>query len=158
MIQWKLLTYMISVVWYLFIRTVFTVGRSWKSSGMILEKTTWVWFPARVSAVYSKLFWINDLVFQFLMKHLHIAIFLTKYQLSKGVQLYGINSAIFSHFFFVLLNRFSQSKEKPILGYVCKVADIVYKTYVICISWTNLSPFRSIFRNRLRSSDNYFSI
>ena len=41
-------------------------------SGMITEKMTWVRFPARISAVYSKLFPINETVFQFLIKRLHI--------------------------------------------------------------------------------------
>ena len=39
---------------------------------MIPEKMTWVRFPARISAVYSKLLPINDLVFEFLIKHLHL--------------------------------------------------------------------------------------
>ena len=39
---------------------------------MIHKKATWVRFPARISAAYSKLFRIDDIVFQFLIKHVHI--------------------------------------------------------------------------------------
>ena len=34
--------------------------KSWWFSGMIPEKVTWVRFPARINAVYSKLPSIND--------------------------------------------------------------------------------------------------
>ena len=37
---------------------------------MIPEKVIWVQFPSRISTVHSKLLPINDLIFQFLIKHL----------------------------------------------------------------------------------------
>ena len=39
---------------------------------MIPKRVTWIRFPAKISVVYSKLIAINDLVFQFSIKHLHI--------------------------------------------------------------------------------------
>ena len=40
---------------------------------MMSEKVTLVWFPAKISAVFCKLFPINALIFRFLIKHLHIS-------------------------------------------------------------------------------------
>ena len=55
---------------------------------MIPEKMTGFQFPARTSAVYSKLYPINDLVFQVLNKHYMFPIkFLTEYQIRKYIQL-----------------------------------------------------------------------
>ena len=56
--------------------------RSLWSSGMIPEKMTWVWFPARISTVYSKPLPINDLVFQFLIKYWHIGSYKFSYRIS----------------------------------------------------------------------------
>ena len=54
-------------------QTVLAVSRqrSWWSSGMIPNRVTWIQSPARISIVYSKLLQINNLDFQFLIKHWH---------------------------------------------------------------------------------------
>ena len=49
---------------------------------MIPKKVTWVQFPARISTVYSKPLPINDLVFQFLIKHWHICYYKFLYRIS----------------------------------------------------------------------------
>ena len=65
-------------------QTVLTVSMiSWWSSGMIPEKVTWIQFPARISTAYSKLLPINGLVFEFLIKHLHICSYNFSYRISN---------------------------------------------------------------------------
>ena len=82
--------------------------RSWWSSGMIPEKVTWVQFLARINTVCSKLLPMNNLFFQYLIKHSYIFAlmnFLTEYQITKYVQLCCISFATFFeffHFFFML--------------------------------------------------------
>ena len=64
-------------------QTVLTVSMQiLVSSGMIPGKVTWVQFSARISTVYSKLLPINDLVFRFLIKHLHICSYKFSYRIS----------------------------------------------------------------------------
>ena len=77
----------------MFIQTVLTVRRFWWTSGMIPEKVIWVRFPDRINAVYSKLLPINDNVFQFLIKHLHIS-----YKRSYKISEQEMYSAVTSHF------------------------------------------------------------
>ena len=107
--------------------------RSWWSSGMIPEKMSWVWFPARISTVYSKLPSVNALVFKFLVKHLHICSYKFSYRISDQ----EICSAMLYWFcnsnFFILLYWFGHSKKNPILGHISKVVNSGYKNYVICI-------------------------
>ena len=50
---------------------------------MIPEKVIWVRFPAWISTVYIKLLPINDLVFQFLIKYLHICCYKFSYRISN---------------------------------------------------------------------------
>ena len=56
--------------------------RSWWSSDMIPENVTWVQFSARISTAYSKILPINGLVFQFLIKHLHVCCYKFSYRIS----------------------------------------------------------------------------
>ena len=56
--------------------------RSWWSSGMIPEKVTWTQSTARNSTVCSKLLPINDLVFQFSIKHWYIFSYKFLYRIS----------------------------------------------------------------------------
>ena len=115
--------------------------RSWWSSGMIPEKMSWVWFPARISTVYSKLPSVNALVFKFLVKYLHICSYKFSYRISDQ----EICSAMLCWFcnsnFFILLCWFGHSNKNPILGHISKVVNSGYKNYVICISQNDLSPF-----------------
>ena len=101
--------------------------RSWWSIGMIPGKVTWVQSPTRISSVYSKLFPINDLIFQFLIKHWHICSYRFLYKISdQEISDQGLCSATFIHFF-ILLCWFGHSKENPILNYICKVLSSGYK-------------------------------
>ena len=109
--------------------------RSWLSTGMILENVTWVQFSARISAVYSKLLLMNDSVFQFLFKHLHIC-----YRLSYGISDQEMYLAMlhkfcnFSPIFIIFSCWFGHSKKNRMKGYICKVVNSGYENYVICIS------------------------
>ena len=49
---------------------------------MIPEKVTWIQFSARISTVYSEFFSINELVFQFSIKNLHICSYKFSYRIS----------------------------------------------------------------------------
>ena len=69
---------------------------------MIPEKVTWVQFLARINTVCSKLLPMNNLFFQYLIKHSYIFAlmnFLTEYQITKYVQLCCISFATFFEFF-----------------------------------------------------------
>ena len=71
---------------------------------MIPEKVTKVRFPSKISAVHSKLLPINDLVFQFLIKHLDIC-YKFSYKMSDqkiGLAILYIISATFLRFFVLL--------------------------------------------------------
>ena len=68
---------------------------------MITEKVTWVRFSARISAVCSTPFLINDLVFQSDI-NIFAIIFLRQYRTRKYIQLCCINSANFFPFFYSL--------------------------------------------------------
>ena len=84
---------------------------SWWSSGMIPEKVTWVQFPARINTVCSKILPINNLIFQYLIKHSYISAvrnFLTEYQIMKYVQLCHRSFAT-SNFFILLRCKISLS-------------------------------------------------
>ena len=89
------------------------LARSWWSSAMIPEKEAWVQFPTRISVVYSKLLPVNGLIFQFLMKHLHIC-----YKFSYRTSDQEICSAIlykfckFSPIFFHYFQLFWLFQEK----------------------------------------------
>ena len=65
--------------------------------------------------VFSKLLPINDLIFQFLIKHLHICSynFLTEYQIRKYAQLCCISSATFLQYFqsFMLIWSFEEKSH-----------------------------------------------
>ena len=102
--------------WYLFMYTVLAVSMiSCWSAGMIPEKVTWIQFSARISTVYSKPLPINDLIFQFLIKHLHICSykFLIEYQIRKYVQLCCVSSTTFSQYFqsFMLIWPFQEKSH-----------------------------------------------
>ena len=56
---------------------------------MILEKVSWVQFLTRIIAAYGKLLPINDLVFHFLIIHLHIC-----YKFSYKISVQEMCSAI----------------------------------------------------------------
>ena len=69
---------------------------------MIPKRVTWIRFPAKISVVYSKLIAINDLLFQFSIKHLHIWIcYKLSYRISDQEIYSGIlyKFCIFSPFF-----------------------------------------------------------
>ena len=48
---------------------------------VVPEKMIWVQFLSRNTTVYSKLLPINDLVFKFLIKHLHICSYKFSYRI-----------------------------------------------------------------------------
>ena len=119
---------------------------------MIPEKVTWVRLPARISAAYRKLLPLNNSVFQFSIKHLHIC-YKFSYRISdQEVCLALLNQNIvlqnkfcnFSPNFFILLCWFGYSKNNSISGYIYKVVNSRYKNYVLFISQINLIPFRPI--------------
>ena len=126
---------------------------------MIPEKANLVRFPAKINTVYNKLLPTNDLVFQFLIKHLHICSYKFSYRKSDP----EICSAMlckfcnFSPIFSYLNADLTIQKKNPILIYVCKVVTSGYKDYAICISY-QLRPIWAYFRHRLVSSDICFSI
>ena len=100
------------------------------------EKVTLVWFPAKISAVFCKLFPIDALIFRFLIKHLHIS-----YKFSYTISDQEICLAMLYKlckfppiFFFIVLRWFGHSKKNLMLGYICKVVSSGYNNYVICIS------------------------
>ena len=135
--------------WYLFIPTVLAVfRRSCWSTGMIASKVIWGQFPARISTLYSKLLPVNDLIFQFSIKHLHICSYKFSYRISHQ----KIWSAILCNFCNFCFLQYVQSfmliwlfQEKSYFSLnVCKVLNSVYKYYVICISSVNLSLFGPI--------------
>ena len=107
--------------------------------------------PSQVSSVCSKLLSVNNLVFFNFYPNIYIFAlinFLTEYQIRKYVwniyaMLYINVLQLFSNFF-ILLCWFDHSKKNTILSYFCKVVNIEYKKYVMCISKINLSPFGPI--------------
>ena len=98
-------------------QTVLAVSmKTWGSTGMIPEKVTWVQLPTRISTVYSKLLQINELIFQFLIKHMYIFApinFLTEYQIRKYVQLCFISSATFLQFFSIFYADLAIRRKIP---------------------------------------------
>ena len=64
---------------------------------MIHEKVSLVRLRARISIVYSKLLPINDLVFEFLIKNLNIALmnFFTEYQIRRYVHKFYKSIVVF---------------------------------------------------------------
>ena len=64
--------------------------RSCWSTVIIPEKVIWGQFPARVNTIYSKILPINDLVSQFLIKHLHICSCKFSYRISINMFDYAV--------------------------------------------------------------------
>ena len=92
--------------------------KTWGSTGMIPGKVNWVQFPTKISTgtVYSKLLQINELIFQFLIKHMYIFApinFLTEYQIRKYVQLCFISSATFLQFFSIFYADLAIRRKIP---------------------------------------------
>ena len=87
-----------------------------------LRRICFFWIYATI--VYSKLLPITDLVFQFLIKHLHIFLinFLTEYQTRKYVQLCSISSATFLQFFhsFMMIMSFQEKSHFRLYLKKCK--------------------------------------
>ena len=129
--------------------------RSWWSTGMIPKKVTCVHFPTRISTVFSKILPINDLIFQLLIKHLHICAYRFSCRISDqeiwSAMLY-ISSATFLIFFQSFIRILPFQEKSNFRLYLKKSKQWIY---VLCNLYllNQLKPVSNYLRNRLVPSD-----